>query len=135
MHVTRDPRASGGFNTPYQRTITGNEAPHRFDKPVAVLSGPGVMSSAEAFLLMFMQGDNVTVIGKPTYGSSGNPHPHSLENGVEVLVPSWKAMRPDGSCFEGEGIRPDSNVRARTATLRERDPVIERALKHLREGT
>ncbi len=134
-HVTRDPDAKNGFTEPYERTITGNEEPRRFDKPVAVLSGPGVMSSAEAFLLMCKQGENVTVIGEPTFGSSGNPKPHSLESGVEFFVPSWKAMRPDGTCFEGEGIKPDINVRARKATLKERDPAIKRALKHLRKRT
>lgn len=134
-HVKRDPDAKGGFTTPYERTITGNEALRRFDKPVAVLSGPAVMSSAEAFLLMLKQGENVTVIGNSTYGSSGNPQPHSLENGVEIFVPSWKAMRPDGTCFEGEGIKPDIKVRTSAASLRKRDPVIKRALKHLRERT
>ncbi len=40
-------------------------------------------------------------------GSSGNPLPHDLGNGVVAFLPSWKDLRPDGSCLEGEGIVPD----------------------------
>ena len=132
MHVTRDPSAPGGFREPYHRQITGNKRPDRYEGPVAVLSGPGVMSSAEAFLLMMKQGEKVTVFGQASRGSSGNPQQYDLENGVEVFVPSWKAMRPDGRCFEGEGIAPDVPVRARMSRFKQGDPVIERALEHLR---
>lgn len=134
-HVTRDPDAEGGFSRPYERTLQGHEAPRRFTGPVAVLTGPGIMSSCEAFLLMMKQGRDVTLIGSRSYGSSGNPKSHVLKNGVEVFIPSWKAMLPDGTCFEGSGIEPDIEVKAKSSSFKKRDPVIKRALEVLREKT
>lgn len=133
-HVIRDPDADKGFGPVMSRTIAGNEPPNRFDKPVAVLTGPAIMSSAEALLLMMKQGSHVTLIGAPSFGSSGNPQPHALKNKVTVFIPSWKAMRPDGTCFEGEGIRPDVEVKASPGDFRTGDPVLQRALEHLRKN-
>ncbi len=132
-HVSCDPESKSGFSKAYERTIEGNDAQQRFSGPVAVLTGPGIMSSCEAFVLMMKQGEDVKLIGATTYGSSGNPHPHLLDNGVEAFLPSWKAMRPNGSCFEGEGIRPDIKVKAKSSAFKTGDPVLERALKYLRE--
>jgi C-terminal processing protease CtpA/Prc len=51
-----------------------------------------------------------------------------LGNGVTVFLPSWKALRPDGSCFEGQGIAPDLSVSATTTELKTADPVLQAAL-------
>lgn len=134
-HRVRNPKAADGFDPVRLRSITGNPPPRRFEKPVAVLAGPGIMSSAEAFLLMLRQGRNVKLIGAASFGSSGNPKPHLLENGVELYVPSWQAMRPDGSVFEGEGIAPDIIVEARPGEFKKGDPVLQRALSYLRSVT
>ncbi|MCG8404886.1 MAG: S41 family peptidase [Phycisphaerales bacterium] len=129
----RDASAETGFGRVLSRTIRGHTPPRRFDKPVAVLMGPANMSSCEAFLLMLKQGKHVTMIGERSYGSSGNPKPHAMKNGVAVYIPSWKAMRPDGSCFEGEGIAPDIEVEAKPGKFKNGDPVLRRALKLLRK--
>ncbi len=134
-HVYRDSKAPSGFGEPSERRIKGNEPPNRFKGPVAVLTGRAVMSSCEAFVLMMKQGENVTIVGDRTYGSSGNPKPHTLCNGVDIFLPSWKAMTPDGKVFEGRGIRPDIRVRAEAADFETGDPVLDRALKLLRERT
>ncbi len=57
---------------------------------------------------------------------------HLLDNRVTMYVPSWKAMRPDGTCFEGEGIKPDIEVAAKPDAFEKGDPVIDRALRSLR---
>ncbi len=134
-HVYRDADGKDGFGSVQLRTMTGNQPPRRFDKPIAVLMGPSNMSSCEAFILMMRQGENVTLFGGTSYGSSGNPKAHLLDNGVTVYVPSWKAMRPDGTCFEGEGIKPDIEVEAKPDEFKKGDPVIERALRSLRRRT
>ena len=46
-------------------------------------------------------------------------------------MPSWKALRPDGSCFEREGIRPDVLVQTTQTRLDKRDVVLEAALTSL----
>ncbi len=131
----RDPQAEGGFTKVFDRKIKGNGPPNRFDKPVAVLTGPGVMSSAESFLLMLKQGEKVTLVGASSYGSSGNPKPFKLPNDVEICIPSWKDMLPDGSILEGEGVPPDVKVKAKPADLENDDPVLKRAMELLREKT
>ena len=50
----------------------------------------------------------------------------------EIVIPSWKALRPDGTCFEGEGIEPDIHVEVKDGDLNSRDPILERALEYLR---
>jgi C-terminal processing protease CtpA/Prc len=99
---------------------------------VAVLMGPLNMSSCEAFLLMMKQAEKATLVGMDSYGSSGNPQPHSLLPGLTVLLPSWQALRPDGSMFEGEGIAPHIHVPTKPADLVNDDPVLQEALLRLR---
>ncbi|GAB4137830.1 MAG: hypothetical protein Fur0037_03200 [Planctomycetota bacterium] len=127
-HTTRNPRSPGGFDERRDREIEG--AADRFEGPVAVLTGPVVMSSAEAFLLMMKQASKARLVGAPSYGSSGNPIPHSIAGGLVVMLPSWRALRPDGTCFEGTGILPDIPVEA--ADFSSRDRVLESALSYLR---
>ena len=129
----RNAHSKTGFGRTYSRTIKGNDAPRTYEKPVCVLMGRANMSSCEAFLLMMKQGRDVTLLGSRSYGSSGNPKPFELENGVIVNVPSWKAMRPDGTPFEGEGLLPDIKIKVSPDRLKTSDPIIERALKHLRD--
>lgn len=130
-HAYRNKNARSGFSTPVSRKIAGNKLPRRYQKPVRVLMGPANMSSCEAFLLMMKQGRDVRLIGERSYGSSGNPKPHELVNGVTVFVPSWKAMRPDETPFEGQGIAPDLEVRAARHDLQLDDPIVRRALEDL----
>jgi C-terminal processing protease CtpA/Prc len=91
------------------------------------------VSSCEAFLLMMKQVPGCKLIGETSQGSSGNPKPTDLGNGVTVFLPSWKAMRPDGTCFEGEGIIPDISIKTTQAELLSRDPVLDAGLKLLRK--
>jgi C-terminal processing protease CtpA/Prc len=86
------------------------------------------MSSCEAFLLMIKQVSGCKLVGATSYGSSGNPKPVDLGNGVTVYLPSWKALRPDGTCFEGQGIAPNLPVNATPAELETADPVLQAAV-------
>ncbi len=132
-HRSVDRTVAGGFGPVLTRTIAGNADPdRRFTGRVAVLMGPHNLSSCEAFLLMLRQCPRATLVGARSAGSSGNPQPVAIGAGVTLMVPSWQALRPDGSCFEGEGIAPDLDVATTAAELRERDPVLERALELLR---
>jgi hypothetical protein len=123
-----------GFGPVLERTVEGNaDAEKHLPVPVAVLTSRYVMSSNESFVLMMRQAKDCTVVGQKTYGSSGNPKPHELPNGVTIFLPSWQDLRPDGTCFEGEGLAPDVEVSAEPKDFEERDPILERALELLRE--
>ena len=131
-HATRKGKGATNFYNVSRRRIVGKPKKERFGKPVAVLMSRYCMSSCEAFLLMMRQAEHCKLIGQRSYGSSGNPKGHELPNGVEIVLPSWKVMRLDGSCFEDEGLAPDIEVKATAKDLEKRDPILEKALAHLR---
>ena len=131
-HRYRDPKADDGFGSRRTRHVSGNLEPDLYRGPVAVLMSRYNMSSSEAFLLMMKQARRATLIGQTSYGSSGNPKPRLLAPGLSVLLPSWQALRPDGSCFEGEGINPTVPVMTSDSHVGDRDLVLEEALQRLR---
>lgn len=131
-HVYRWADAPGGFTKPQERALRPTKGRPKYRGKVAVLMGPYNMSSCEAFLLMMKQVPGCKLVGARSYGSSGNPQGYGLPNGVVVFLPSWKAMTPDGTVFEGVGIRPDVPVKAEKKDFEEGDPVLEAALKMLR---
>ncbi|MEM7199298.1 MAG: S41 family peptidase [Planctomycetota bacterium] len=132
QHVTRDPQAEGGFSEPFRRFLPGNRGSRRFAGPVAVLMGPRNASSCEAFLLMMKQAEHAVLIGEQSMGSSGNPQPFELANGVVAYLPSWKAMDPDGNEIEGVGVAPDIEVVTSADDLGKKDIVLKAALAELR---
>lgn len=131
-HRNRDARVEGGFGPRQERVVRANPAPDVYAGPVAVLQGQLNMSSCEAFLLMMKQARRAILVGETSYGSSGNPKPVTLETGLSVLLPSWQALRPDGSCFEGEGIEPTVPIPTSPDSLGHSDLVLEEALQRLR---
>ena len=131
-HVYRDPNSPTGFTAPSERWIEPNASRPRYDGRVAVLSGPAVMSSCESFLLMMKCVPEAVIVGATSQGSSGNPNPHDLRNGVTVLLPSWKDLTPDGEEMEGVGVRADMEVAASPNDFKSSDPVLAAALAHLR---
>jgi C-terminal processing protease CtpA/Prc len=92
------------------------------------------MSSNESFLLMMKQSPNTTIVGARSQGSSGNPKPHDLGNGVTLFLPSWKDLTAEGQELEGVGIAPDIEVNAKADDFNESDPVLAAALEHLRKS-
>lgn len=101
----------------------------RYDRPVVVLIGPGCVSSGEGMALMLKACPNVTLVGQPTRGASGNPQPIGLPNGVRVWASTWVAMDAQGEVIEGTGVAPDVEV-VHTAAG---DPTFARAVELLRE--
>ncbi len=124
---------SDSFTQPRERVLKPSKNRPTYRGKVAVLMGQANMSSCEAFLLMMKQVPNCKLFGQTSYGSSGNPKPVDLGNGVTVFLPSWKALLPDGTCFEGKGIEPDVTVKTTAEQLQTTDPVLEAALEWLRK--
>ncbi|MBN2584189.1 MAG: hypothetical protein JXL80_14095, partial [Planctomycetes bacterium] len=115
------------------RTIHPKRGRPKYRGKVAVLMGPVNMSSCESFLLMMKHGAGATLVGQTSYGSSGNPKPSALGNGVTVFLPSWRDLLPDGTLLEGKGITPDVAVETTPEALTRSDAVLEAALKLLRK--
>lgn len=131
--VYRDSSAPGGFTERSARELSPSAMGPKLRMPVAVLMGPENMSSCEGFLLMMRQAPRCKLVGGRSYGSSGNPKPHVLGNGVTIYVPSWKSMTAEGEEFEGKGLPPDIEVKTRPSDFEQGDPVLEAGLKGLRE--
>ncbi len=133
QHVNCDRKAPSGFTAPTKRVLEPSRDRPKYRGKVAVLTGRYVMSSCEAFLLMMKTVPGCRLVGEPSYGSSGNPQPHELPNGITVNLPSWKTMSPDGREWEGQGISPDIEVVTEPADFKDGDPVIAAALAYLRK--
>lgn len=134
----RDAAAEGGFGKRLSRTVA--PAPDsaklpRYRGRVAVLIGPVVCSSAESFALMLAANPRAVLIGERTLGSSGNPRPCQLPNGIVAILPSWRDFLPDGTLLEGRGIEPGIAVRVTRDELKDSDPVLDAAIAWLRGPT
>jgi Peptidase family S41 len=126
-------RRGGQWLGPYDRVVEPRAGAEPYKGPVAVLIGPKVGSSCESFVLMMKQAPRCKLVGEQTKGSSGNPKPHELGNGVTVFLSSWEDQMPDGTVVEGRGITPDVTVKATLTQLRQGDPVLEAAKELARE--
>jgi carboxyl-terminal processing protease len=128
----RDPGGKDGWSDVFDRTIEPAKDGLHFKGPVAVLMGPSCMSSNESFLLMMRQCPRAKLVGEASYGTSGNPKPIDLGNGVTIFMPSWKDMLPDGTPLEGRGVLPDVSIRAKPDELAVGDPVLDAGLRIVR---
>lgn len=125
---------TGEFDLEYLKMIYPNDQDFRYSGNIYVLSGPGVISSNESFIMMMKQVPNAKVIGMKTYGSSGNPIPHKLSNGVIVFVPSWQAYTIEGKMIEGHGVDPDIEIITREEDFENTDILFEKVLNIIADG-
>ncbi len=123
---------TGLFDEEYVKKMYLNEKKLAYSGSIYVLSGPAVMSSNESFILMMKQLPNAKVVGMRTYGSSGNPIPHELSNGVTVYIPSWQAYTLDGKLIEENGIEPDIEIITSKKDFENEDILIDKVLKMIR---
>jgi hypothetical protein len=76
---------------------------------------------------------NVTTVGLPTRGSSGNPAAAEVgETGLTVYFSRWVDLLPDGAVLEGKGVHPAVVVEATAAAYQDADPTLAKGLEVLR---
>jgi hypothetical protein len=128
----RDGPLPSDFGPTYDRVLEAS--PHPFTKHVVCLLGPRCVSSGEGFAQMMKCLPNVTTVGLPTRGSSGNPKPFKLP-GVPVTVnySRWVDMLPDDTPIEDRGVPPQIIVDLPERLYDDADPTWERAVQVLRE--
>jgi hypothetical protein len=107
--------------------------PDAYTKPVICLIGPGAVSSGEGFVKMMKCLPNVTTVGMPTRGASGNPDGTPLaRSGLMVYYSRWVDLLPNGKTFEGIGIAPEIRVDLPSGAYAKADPTLEKGLEVLR---
>jgi C-terminal processing protease CtpA/Prc len=102
--------------------------------PTVILTGHGTGSAAEDFLIYADNQPHMTRIGQNSFGSTGQPFLFELPGGGEAWICTKQDTYPDGREFVGYGVKPHIEVkRTLQDYLEKKDPVLERALKHLQE--
>lgn len=81
-----------------------------YDGPLEILISRNTMSAAEDFTAMFKSNKRGTLIGEPTYGSTGTPCMIPLRCGGRAQVVSVGYRLLDGTEFIGKGIVPDIEI-------------------------
>lgn len=104
-----------------------------FKGKVALLVDAGCHSACEDFVMPFKDNGRALLFGERTGGSSGQPYVVDLGNGMQVFVGAKREMFPDGSPFEGVGIKPDVEISPAVEDIRlGKDIVLETARKRVR---
>lgn len=105
------------------------DKPH-YGRPVYVLMDWGVGSAGDIFVSTFKGWRNVTLIGTPSNGRSGNSIPFLLPaSGIRVRLSTMASFQKTGEMYDGFGIAPDIVMEPSMSDwLGETDTVLERTL-------
>jgi C-terminal processing protease CtpA/Prc len=111
-----------------------DECPFTLTAPLVVLENDGTASSAEDMLIDFDAARRATIVGTPSYGSTGNPLPFNLPGGGGGRICTRWNTYPDGKEFINIGVIPQVYASPTPEELRSgRDGVLDTGIKVLRE--
>lgn len=119
---------SGKFDREQVKWLVPGKDHLNYSGNIYVLSGPAVFSTNESFIQMMKQVPNAKVIGMKSYGSSGNPIPHELSNGVVIFLPSWQAYTLEGKLLEGNGVEPTIEMITTKEDFQNKDGLFEKVM-------
>jgi len=124
------------MNAWYDGGTHGEVAPaegRRLIVPTVVLQEHATFSAAEDFLIAIEKIPQITTIGRPSGGSTGQPLALELPGGGRANICTKRDTYSDGRDFVGIGIAPDIFVEATIEDVQSgRDPALERAVQLLR---
>ncbi len=94
------------------------------------------VSACEDFVAAMRISHRATILGETTEGSTGQPYSVEFpELKMAFRVSTRREYYPDGSPFEGIGVRPDVDIPLTRAMLMDKeDAVLERALTIIRRS-
>lgn len=107
-------------------------APHpdAFHGRIIFVVDGGCVSACEELLEPFKESGRATLVGETTEGSSGLPFTYDFHNGMTLVIAVKRQYFPDGSEFEGIGIKPDIEAHPTIQSLKARhDMILERAIE------
>jgi carboxyl-terminal processing protease len=95
-----------------------------------LLVNGGCISACEDFVEPSKDSRRAILVGEVTQGSSGLPFVYDFHNGMSIRIAAKRNYFPDGSEFEGAGIKPDVEVHTTVDDLKNgKDPILEKALE------
>jgi carboxyl-terminal processing protease len=101
-----------------------------FHGRLIILIDGGCISACEDLVEPFKDNGRATLVGETTQGSAGLPYGYDFHNGMSLKIAVKREYFPDGSEFEGVGIKPDIEVHPTIDDLKNgRDPVLDKALE------
>lgn len=103
--------------------------PNAFRGRVILIVDGGCVSACEELVEPFKESGRGVIVGETTEGSSGLPYVYNFHNGMFLKVSVQRQSFPDGSEFEGVGIKPDVEIHPSISSLkRGEDVVLDKAL-------
>jgi carboxyl-terminal processing protease len=122
------------FNRPTMQWSSPAQPPAKdvFTGKLAILTDAGCYSACEDFVMPFKVTHRALIVGQTTGGSTGSANMIDLGQGMMVMIGVKRASFPDGSPFEGVGIKPDVEAEPTVEDLQAgKDTVLEAARKQL----
>jgi carboxyl-terminal processing protease len=91
-----------------------------------------VISAAEDFAMPFKDNGRAILVGETTQGSTGQPYVFEFSDQKMVIVGAKRAHFPDGSPFEGKGIKPDIEIETTIEDIKAgKDTVLDYVMQNL----
>lgn len=105
-------------------------SPKAYEGRLIFLVDGGCVSACEELVAPFKNNGRGTIVGETTEGSSGPPYSYDFGNGMTIKIAVNRLYFPDGSEFEGVGIKPDVEVHPTIESLKTgRDVILEKAIE------
>ena len=99
---------------------------------VIILTDGFTVSAGEDFVMPFKDNGRAIIVGEATQGSTGQPYKYDFDEKRFVIVGALRAYFPDGTPFEGIGIKPDIEVKPMIDDLKDgKDTVLDYVLNNL----
>lgn len=101
--------------------------------PIVLLTGPATFSAAEDFTVTLHAGKRVTIVGRKTGGSTGQPLSFRLPMRANARICTKWDTYPDGREFVGVGIIPDVEIGPTPQDIAAgRDAVLDKGVEVLK---
>jgi carboxyl-terminal processing protease len=85
----------------------GETVPELVAVPMVVLTGPHTLGVAEGFAAIMQHHGRAQIVGLPTRGNMEGVAAFALSDGSKLWLAEAVYQLPDGTMFEGRGVRPD----------------------------